>query len=389
MTNLELQQRLKEKKQGSPLKWQFSDFVPTYTEKQLLSFDTLNYPGVRRYENNGIYEIDTTYQREGAGAMRFTMTRTDHELAEVLWDGGRSFEFSVKDRHHTTLKVWLFVDDADNFVSDHDAGYGRQAAQATFFFRVFDAQGRVYCWNHTLTGNGWHEVELTFNTHNGISPDFDYDHIVGFGLLTAAGAGTVIELDDLRVVYYTTDHIPESFPSPIRLITDGEYNALDGVIVQEWYGCCYDKEDKVFGKSSLRCEGDTSVNDFRTIIGTLDIPMSYQNDVLVFWMKIEDLATVSSLFIELNQVQDTHEYEYTAITKEKLFAYGLSKTSGEWSEIRIPLTDFKKNFRPDLFGESEDITLCNARFCISGIKGTSYVVHYDRIYLTTKDALNA
>lgn len=296
------------------------------------------------------------------------------------------FEFSVEDLHTATLKLWLFVDDVDKVSCDHDSESQKQAGQATFFFRAFDNKGRIHCWNHTITGDGWHEIELSFNIHNGVDKDFDYQNITGFGMLAAAEKGTMIEIDDLRGVQYTTDYEPEALPAGDRWVTDGEYNAFDGVMIQEWYGCSYDTEDKKFGASSLRCEGDTSVSDFRTIISNLNVPLSYQEDVLVFWLKVDKLSTITRLQIELNQDQDRHEYEIH-LDKAALQSHGLSTKDGEWCRIEIPLSEFAKHLNAEAYGDSEDITLYAARFVVSGVSGKTYVVHYDRIYITTKTAL--
>jgi len=376
---------LAEDVRGSALKGQYSDHVDSYTETSLLNFDSLEMEGVDLYED---FELDEYYAKEGDAALRFTMTKSDKSLTTLMWHkGGDSFQFSAADRNKTTMKLWLFVDDTDKVTCDHDEVYGkRQVGQATFFFRVFDKQGRVFAWNHTLTRDGWHEIELTFNVHNGVDSEFDYEHIVGFGVLVAADKGTIVELDDLRAVHYESDHTPEPAPDGGRLITDGEYDAFDGAVVQEWYGCSYDLTDKKFGNSSLRCEGDNSVTDFRTIISGLDMPLSYENDVLVFWMKVDDLSTVDSLFIEFNQDQDVHEYENT-FHRAKLKEYGLSETAGEWCKITIPLSDFDLNLNPEKYGDSQDIRMFAFRLVVGAHPNKTYVVHFDRAYLTTKAAL--
>lgn len=376
---------LAEDVQGSALKGQYSDHVESYTETPLLNFDSLEMDGVDLYED---FELDEYYAKEGDAALRFTMTKSDKSLTTLMWHKGEdSFAFSAADRNKTTMKLWLFVDDTDKVSCDHDEVYGkRQKGQATFFFRVFDKQGRVFAWNHTLTRDGWHEIELTFNVHNGVDSEFDYEHIVGFGVLVAADKGTIVELDDLRAVHYESDHTPEPAPDGGRLITDGEYDAFDGAVVQEWYGCSYDLTDKKFGSSSLRCEGDNSVTDFRTIISGLDMPLSYENDVLVFWMKVEDLSAVDSLFIEFNQDQDVHEYERT-FHRGTLKEYGLSDTAGEWCKITIPLSDFELNLNPEKYGDSQDIRMFAFRLVVGAHPNKTYVVHFDRVYLTTKSAL--
>ena len=250
---------------------------------------------------------------------------------------------------------------------------------------MIDKNGGQYCWNHTLTGDGWHEIELSFNIHNGYSPDFDMHNITGFYMMFDGHAGTVIELDDLRVVEYHTDHVPSPAPDGGRLITEGEYDALDGAIVQEWYGATYDTLDKMNGKSSLRCIGDATVNDFRTNVTNLEIPITYADDVLVVWAKIKDLDTVNSIFIELNEVQDVHEYEIS-IPRAKFAHYGLT-ASDTWSRLIVPLSDMRRNLRPAQFGDGESITLRNFRYVLTANGTATYDSHIDLVYITTKSAL--
>jgi hypothetical protein len=136
------------------------------------------------------------------------------------------------------------------------------------------------------------------------------------------------------------------------------------------------------GKSSLRCIGDATVNDFRSIIANLSIPITYDEDLLVVWAKIKDLSTVKSIFIELNEVQDVHEYEIS-IPAEKFAHYGLTQND-TWSELRIPLSDMRRNLRVEQFGNGDSILLQNFRYCISARGDATYESHIDLVYITKK-----
>lgn len=366
---------------GSSKKKSYSDYISDFTETPLLSFDTTDVKSLRIAD--GAY-IDTEYMREGKGALRWDLEHDITELAEgkMMQVSRGAFDYCVTDRHRSTLKFWLFVNDTDLIDCDHDAGYGRQVNQATFFFRATDRNGKTHCWNHTITDDGWHEIELTFNVHNGADADFDYGHITGFWMMFTGKKGATVIMDDLRGVEYRTDYVPAEMSEGCRLITDAAYDALDGAVVQEWYGTYYDTDDFVTGKSSLCCVGDSSVNDFRIIVANTDIPLSYQGDELVFTMKLDDLDAIDGLFLELNHVQDQHEYE-RSFSVEELKKYGLGGEN-EWSEIVIPLSDFKKNLKPAVYGEDEDIVMHNFRFVISPKSGKSYKVHLDRAYVRTK-----
>ncbi|MBP5293536.1 MAG: hypothetical protein J6023_05355 [Clostridia bacterium] len=380
--------KLSQDLQGSPLKKQYSDYIDTYTEDQLLSFDELTVNNVS-YSSKFERTLDTKYQREGTGALRFELP-ADTALEAAMWfssqNGPFPFSFSVEDTHKTTLKFWLYVDDCTKISCDHDSDTTVFSDQATFFFRVFDSKGVAYCWNHTLQGDGWHEVELSFNIHNGIGGGFDYSNIVNFGVLVAGKEGAMFELDDLRVVKYRTDYVPEQLPNNARLITSGECDALDGVIIQEWYGCSYDKDIKFSGKSSIRYEGDSTNSDHRAIIANLDMEMDYDSDSLVIFMRPDVLANIGSLFIELNEIQDTHEYE-GSFTVADLKTMGLSQKDKEWSAVVIPLSALRKNLKE---GMGETVRLHNCRLVLSGLSSSSqYLCHLDHICLVKTEDVDA
>ena len=243
--------------------------------------------------------------------------------------------------------------------------------------------GRNHCWNHTVTNNGWHQIELSFNVHNGVDSDFDYAHINGFWVGLMTYDDVTVMIDAMRGVTYDTDYVPQPIEGEEdgRLISDCEYNALDGAIIQEWYGASYDLDDKMQGASSLHSYGDASVSDFRTIIANLDIRMDRSRDELVFSIKISTPETIESFFIELNQVQDSHEIS-AFFTLDDLRQYGYTGCADAWCEIRIPLSVFSVQLNP---GMGNDITLHNFRFCANATGAGSFEYNIDHIYLTEKN----
>ena len=245
-----------------------------------------------------------------------------------------------------------------------------------------DKNGKTHGWNHTLTNNGWHEVELSFNIDNGADKTFDYANITGFWVGLQTYGDVTIMIDDLRGVVYDTDYVPEAIEGEqnARLISDCESNALDGAIIQEWYGTSYDLEDKVQGASSLRNFGDASVNDFRTIVANLDIPMDHKKDALVFHFKVADPKVLKSIFIELNEVQDTHEFS-ASFTLEQLKQYGYAGEPNTWCEIRIPLSVFHVQLGKNM---GNTVTLRNFRFVGSASGSGTFDYHIDHIYLAEK-----
>ena len=135
------------------------------------------------------------------------------------------------------------------------------------------------------------------------------------------------------------------------------------------------------GRSSLRCVGDDSVNDFRTIVANLSVPLNYADDVLVVMAKIRDFSTVKSIFIELNYIQDVHEYEIS-IPRERFASYGLDREN-EWCALTVPLSDMRRNLRTE-HGNGDTLLLQNFRYCIVCEPGKCYESHIDRVYVTTR-----
>ena len=359
------------------LKTSYSDYIEDYTEEDLIPFDEGD-EGYR-IELNGYY--DEEHSVDGYGALRWDLTGKIENVTKIL-SQGNTFRFDASDKNRSTLKFWLYVSDTDAVVCDHDGGYGIQKNQATFYFRAMDKSGKTHGWNHTLTNNGWHEVELSFNIDNGADKDFDYANITGFWVGLCTYRDVTIMMDDMRGVVYETDYTPEPIEGAKnpRLISDCESDALDGAIIQEWYGTSYDLEDKVQGNSSLRNYGDASVNDFRTIIANLDIPMDHAKDELVFHFKVADPKVLKSIFIELNQVQDKHEFSST-FTLDALKKYGYGGEKDTWYEIRIPLSVFTVQLGKDM---GNTVTLHNFRFVGSAAGSGTFDYHIDHIYLCEK-----
>ena len=359
------------------LKKSYSDYISSYREISLMSFSPCdsNYD----VQLGGFYELDYSIDRDGA--LRWDIDGELQDLTQILKEASGSFFFNASDKKRTTLKFWLYVGDTDAVACDHDPINGFQKNQATFYFRAVDKYGRSHCWNHTVTNNGWHEIELSFNIHNGVDTGFDYANITGFWVGLMTYGDITVMIDDMRGVTYDTDYVPQPIEGEEdgRLISDCEYNALDGAIIQEWYGASYDLEDKMQGASSLRNYGDASVSDFRTIIANLNLRMNRDRDELVFNIKILTPETIQSFFIELNQVQDSHEIS-AFFTLDELRQYGYSGDDA-WCEIRIPLSVFTVQLNPNL---GSDITLCNFRFCANAIGEGRFEYNIDHIYLAEK-----
>ncbi len=374
--------RLALRSQGSPFKKCFGDYNKNYTEETLISFDSADIPG-EDFHFVSVSE-DHEYMREGKGAVRLRAEGEKNTLRTLMWRSGPAFHLKVEDKQKTALRLWLFIDDADNFATDHDAIYGRQQKQATFFFRIIDDEGRYHAWNHTFMGSGWHEIELSFATHNGYYGDLNYGDLTGFGILADADPGTVIELDSLRAVKYKSGFRRQPLPEPARLISDCEYDAFDGCIVQEWYGAYFSVGDSLFGRSSYAISTHSENGDFRQYIGVnTGMRLDYYNDELVLWMKVNDLCALDSLFIELNENQDRFEYE-KSFKREELQKYGLTSPN-KWCRVAIPLTDMWAGCPPERQSEKYNMPLNAVRFYAGARDHRLLVMKLDRVYVTDKN----
>jgi hypothetical protein len=80
-----------------------------------------------------------------------------------------------------------------------------------------------------------------------------------------------------------------------------------------------------------------------------------------------------------------HEYEIS-IPSDKFAYYGLTRDD-TWSELRIPLSDMRKNLRVETFGNGDTITLRNFRYCLSAQGDATYDTHIDLVYVTKKENL--
>lgn len=374
-----LQWQTEDRENTVTLKQSYSDYVTEYEEITLIPF----HAGDRGYSvlQNGFY--DKANSIDGQGALRWNLKGQLPTVTRLISEEKNTFSFDASDRQKSTLKFWLYVSDTDMVACDHDNVYGIQQNQATFYFRAIDKDGRVYCWNHTITNNGWHEIELTFNVHNGFTEGFDFAHVTGFWFGLGTYGDVTIMMDRLRGVHYRTDYAPQAIEGGTnpRLISDCEYDALDGAVVQEWYGTSYDLADKVQGRSSLHNCGDSTVNDFRTIVANLEIPMDHERDVLVFHFKVADPLALKNILIELNQIQDVHEFQHM-FSLEELKQYGFTGEKDTWCEIRIPLSVFEVSLKDGL---GDTVTLKNFRFVgWASSDSVTFDYHIDHIYLAEK-----
>ncbi|MBQ8718429.1 MAG: hypothetical protein IJY66_04115, partial [Clostridia bacterium] len=77
---------------GSPLKKMYSDYVSDYTQRQLISFDSLDLPGLCAVPEA---TIDTETMREGTGALRWVLPEETNGLKQMCWAAGKQFHLDV------------------------------------------------------------------------------------------------------------------------------------------------------------------------------------------------------------------------------------------------------------------------------------------------------
>ena len=108
--------------------------------------------------------------------------------------------------------------------------------------------------------------------------------------------------------------------------------------------------------------------------------MDHAKDELVFHFKVADPKVLKSVFIELNQVQDKHEFS-SSFTLDALKKYGYGGEKDTWYEIRIPLSVFTVQLGKDM---GNTVTLHNFRFVGSAAGSGTFDYHIDHIYLCEK-----
>lgn len=312
-----------------------------------------------------------------------------------------SLDFAITDKFKQTVKMWVYVNDIDLLVCDHDSVYENpQDGSGTLYINFKTAGGVAHTWQHTFYGSGWHEIELSFFCHN-VSYDnldkIDYSNINGLYIWCSAKAGLELRFDDMRLVTYSNPNYKEpEAPYGGRWVSTLDYDSLDGANLTEWYGSSFDLEDKTQGSSSLAITGHKENVDHRVCIGVRDVPVNYLEDSLCFDLYLSDLKLVGThweMRFEHNAQAAHYAADFSAILSKAYDENGKpTALKAGWNHIRIPLRNTKVNIGEAYTEKFADknLVLTQMVFYVQGTGESdkeNYVIKYDNMYVAKTDVL--
>lgn len=332
-------------------------------------------------DEGGNYAVDTSDFTEGNACGKMTSKWVDK--SKTLFAVANKFKVDASDMMKVTFKIDIWVKDMSKVLCDHEAGYPQNdySHSGTFYWRLTDGAGRWHGINVTIVDNngkaGWQTMEYTLLHNNGMSDGFDFSNITGSWMMASVVGDAEIRLDNLRVCYYSNDGYEFSdynFPEGCRVISDCEADSLDSAVITEWFGGSYSFEKQKFGRSCIAFTC-SSKDDYRVFFGGLDIPMTYSEDYICFWVYVPKGKEFKTWFLELNQVQDSIEYENPHYSAENIMKYAVDGFKyGKWNLIQMPLTALIQN------NAGENITLHHFRM-VPATEGKDFTMYFDNIYL--------
>ncbi|MBQ4573690.1 MAG: hypothetical protein IJA85_00685 [Clostridia bacterium] len=363
----------------------------TCTEETLLTFDDAD-------------DFSRADAAEGIkdGAIGFTATK-DRPQWQIISTDTDSFKLSVTDKLRQTVKLRVYVNDVDLIGCDHDAVYATpQTGSGTLYITLASKKGGLgHTWQHTFYGSGWHEMELSFDCHNvayDSLDDIDYSNLTSLRVWCIAYEGLELRFDDMRLCTYDNPNYTEpEAPYGGRWLSTCDYDALDGVILTEWYGSCFDLENKTQGSSSVRITGHKENVDHRVCIAVDNVPINYDEDSICFDMYISDpalLGTDWQIRLEHNAQAAHYSMNYNIMTSnvvDEEMRYTYLKKG--WNHFQIPFNEMNVNIGAaykDVF--TNDLELTQLMFFIAGTgadEEENYVINYDNFYVAKTADLKA
>lgn len=337
-------------------------------------FDAKTAQGWQFATQNAAAMEETTIKKEGrASLMVATLASGTTTAVEA-----QGLAISVDHKRQHFLRMWVYINDIR--LLDSDKSGSAYADQGTLYIQTGDGK-QVHQWNHTLSGSGWHALELSFANHNSKQESIDaleYRTLSTFKVFYQGKPGLKVGFDQLEWVKYSSSSASNPAPDGGRLLSNCDANELGGVVLGEWYGASFDLNNKKEGLSSLRVEGNAKHNEYRAYIGGFSEEIDEQEDELCFWLYVEDLQKMGTQgwVIELNEEQDLYEYEcgFDVAARES------GGIQNGWNFIRIPIAAMRKT------GSRPGKMKAHAfRMAVPGTQvSASYRFGLDQIYLRKK-----
>ncbi|MGN1081017.1 MAG: hypothetical protein ACI4QV_02895, partial [Acutalibacteraceae bacterium] len=348
------------------------------SETRLVSCDSMTSPKIESYTVSGVdisASIDTANKKEGSGSYSVTWNTAGEATFFRARDFG-SYDCSPSDGK-VTIKLWFYINDISKIDCDHSGLYNYDYSDSgTIFLRAeTERDSNYYAVNQTVKGNGWQEIEFTFDHDNGIESGFDIHNVTGFWInVSALSPGLTIKIDNVRLCYYyNTGYSPDigGIPNGAKVVSYCDYDGLCGDVVSEWFNSDFSSSIKKYGSSSLHLYSNAS-DDQRLFWGGLNISLNHSSDVLCFWVYIDNIDNISDWFIECNQIQDKtgYEFEYkNALSAIKKYSAG-GLSSKTWVMVQFPLS---------VFSGSGTISMKHLRMVVTAKSGTELNVYIDNV----------
>ncbi|MBQ8533957.1 MAG: hypothetical protein IJ462_03910 [Clostridia bacterium] len=357
---------------------------------------------------NGFDNINPIFKPGTNVTMDYENQKEGDGCVSINFAGDKLFEtengdvkFSIKDRRRETIKMWVYINDISLLSCDHDSVYDKeQAGSGTliFSFAESDRTSNKYRLQHTLEGNGWHLVEISFNTHNNIYEDFIKVDLANIGWMSVTGQGRgalQFKFDGLTKYTYSNDGYTEpECPKNGKWISTCDYDSLDGGILTEWYASSFDLNEKVQGSSSLSLTAHKEHVDFRAVWGGLNVPINRQKDCFHFDIYISDVETIGKVL----QARLSHHESGGEGSAVISFGYDLANSCARaadgskgfkngWNSVDIPVFSMDYNIDKNYYKNGIDYRVEHVVFFWEGAsEDKEYTVKYDNMYIYEREA---
>ncbi len=355
----------------------------TCREESLCSFDD----STLLSQTADSFTFDTKDKKEGKASYAASFTGTDRKNVFTINNFGKTIDMKKTENSLVTLKMWVYISDASQVKADHEDLYNNDYSKtSTLFFRITSHgnQNNSLSLNPTVWENGWQEIELDLSINYGKTNGFSAEQVTGLYMFINGKGSVTIKLDDLRVCYYSNTGYKADTSDIIegaRIISTCDYDALDGVLVNEWFDSNFSEDIKHSGSSAVHSFSDAS-DDQRMYFANNNIPLDRTNDYLCFWMYIDNFKNLKSLFIEANENQDIHEYEIDNCLDRIYLIAKTNNYSQNWFMVQIPFSMMDENLDK---GYGDTVTLKNLRIVATAKDNTEVNTYIDSVFVATRN----